>query len=368
LPPSGNSAGLSAARLAALAGLSRQTIYAIESGAYVPNTAVSLRLARILEVNVEELFSLAEGRTQATLRSEHATLLPGLDRVRAGQPVQLCRVDRRTIGSVPGPAGWYLPVADGSVMEPANRGKGTRARVQLFGEGEDLANRVLLAGCDPGVSVLVRHLKRAGVELVVAHRNSSEALALLKAGLIHVAGSHIRDEASGESNLPLVRRMFPKDSVAVVSVAVWEEGLVVAHGNPKDIRCVADLAGNRATIVNREPGAGSRLLLDAQLHRAGLEPGEVRGYHQIVQGHLAAAGHVAGGLADCCVATRAAARLFALDFIPLVSERYDLVVRRPHLNLTAVQLLFDALSRAAFRRELEGLGGYDASLSGSRQL
>src|ERR1022692_4653278 len=126
----------------------------------------------------------------------------------------------------------------------------------------DLANRILVAGCDPGISVLARHVLRAGVELVVAQRNSTQALTLLKQGVVHVAGTHLRDEASGDSNLPAIHRLFARNSVAVVSLAAWEEGLVLAPGNPKSIHSVADLARRDVSIVNREPGAGSRLLLD----------------------------------------------------------------------------------------------------------
>jgi molybdate-binding protein/DNA-binding XRE family transcriptional regulator len=353
--------GLSAARLAAQAGVSRQTIYAIEAGTYTPNTAVALRLARILEARVEDLFGLSQ-QPPPVPRAERVTVLPGSGRPRAGQPVELCRVGRRMIASAPAAPGWSLPVADGVMAD------GSASRARLFREDQELGNRVLMAGCDPGVSVLARHVRRAGIELVVAHRNSSQALRLLKAGSIHIAGSHLRDEATGESNLPAVRRMFPGNRVAVISLAAWEEGLVVAHGNPKGIRGVGDLAREDVCMVNRETGAGSRMLLDGELRRIGLKGGAVRGYERTAQGHLAAAWQVAAGQADCCMATRAAARLFGLGFLPLVSERYDLVVRHGDLHLPAVEAVLEAVSRTAFRRELEGVGGYDTSLAGCRQL
>ncbi len=358
--------GFSAAQLARLVGVSRQTIYAMEAGSYVPNTAVTLELARALEVQVEELFRLAGERPPVPARTERATLLPGPEKARPGLAVQLCRVDRGIVASSPGPVAWYLPVADAVVTESARRRRKTT--VQLFREDDELGNRLLVAGCDPGISVLARHVQRAGIDLVVAHRNSSQALALLKEGLIHVAGSHLRDEASGESNLPTIRRMFAKNSVAVISFAVWEEGFVVARGNPKAIRGAADLARKGITIVNREAGAGSRLLLDAELKRQGVEPGRICGYEHTVQGHLPAAWHVATGQADCCLATRAAAHRFALDFLPLLSERYDLVIRRRHLDLPSVAALLDTLSRSSFRRELESLGGYDTNVAGRRMI
>lgn len=355
--------GLSAIQLAKMAGVSRQTIYAMENGSYVPNTAVALKLARALETSVEDLFTLSREVPQPQGRTEHVTLLPASETPEPGQPVQLCRVDRRIIGAMPSAAPWYFPPSDGIVT---GKSAGHRASVQVFQAEADFANRILMAGCDPGISVLARHAQSAGVELVLAHRNSSQALMLLSEGSLHVAGTHLRDDASGESNLPEVGRRFPKDSVAVISFAVWEEGIVTARGNPKHIRGIEDLA--RVSIVNREPGAGSRILLDNQLKRLGIDRRKVNGYTDVAQGHLAAAWRVRSGGADCCIATRASARVFGLGFVPLLSERYDLAIRRQHLDLPGIQRLLDTLSRSAFRRELENLGGYDASRAGQRLL
>ena len=361
--------GFSAADLAQRAGISRQTIYAIESGSYIPNTAVALRLARTLEVGVEDLFSLPADAAAAPPATEQVTLLPQPDPPRAGDPMQLCRVDRRTIASSPAPVPWYLPTADAILIDAPARGqKASMGTVQLFHEEYDLARRILVAGCDPGISVLARHVLRTGIELVVAHRNSSQALALLKQGVVHVAGTHLRDEASGESNLPAIHRLFARNSVAVVSLAVWEQGLVLAPGNPKSIRSVADFARRDVRIVNREPGAGSRLLLDMHLDRLGLAGEKVGGYDRLASGHLPAAWQVRAGAADSCIATRAAARVFGLDFLPLATERYDLAIRRQHLDHPPVEALLDTLNRASFRRELEGLGGYDMSAAGRRLL
>lgn len=358
--------GMSAIHLAASAGVSRQTIYAIEAGAFVPNTTVALKLARALDCTVEELFSLATDAPMPGLRTEKATLLPGAADAESGQPVQLCRVDKRLMASAPSPVPWYLPATDAVVTgEPLRQG---RRVVQIFENDSEFRNRLLVAGCDPGISVLARHAQAAGVELVLAHRNSSESLQLLKEGCIHIAGTHLRDGASGESNVPAVTRLFPKSSVAVIAFAVWEEGLVTARGNPKNIRTAADLGRTDITIVNREAGAGSRALLDSSLRAAGVPSNKVRGYDRLASGHLAASWQVQSGAADCCVATRAAARLFGLGFVPLVSERYDLVVRKQHLDLPRVQSLLDVLSRSGFRRELGGLGGYDTSVAGQRIL
>jgi molybdate-binding protein len=183
-----------------------------------------------------------------------------------------------------------------------------------------------------------------------------------------VAGTHLRDEKSGESNLPQIGRLFPKNSVAVIAFAVWEEGIVTARGNPKNILGIEDFSRKDVVIVNREKGSGSRALLDSQLEKARIESSRVRGYDQLAPGHLPAAWQVQAGTVDCCLATRAVARVFGLSFIPLVSERYDLVIRRQHLELPRIQNLLDTLSRSTFRRELEGLGGYDTRVAGQRVL
>jgi len=358
--------GISAIHLAAAAGVSRQTIYAMEAGTFVPNTAVALRLARALQTTVEQLFALPDSEPAPHLRSEPAALLPGSGATHAGQAVQLCRVEKRLIASPPPAMPWYLPTADAVVA--GSTGRQGRTRVQIFEADSDFSNRLLVAGCDPGISVLARHAQPAGIELVLAHRNSSQSLALLKDGSVHVAGTHLKDEASGESNLPQIGRLFPKNSVAVIAFAVWEEGILAASGNPKNIRGIDDFARKDVSIVNREAGAGSRALLDSHLHRLGIAARAVRGYDRLAPGHLPAAWQVQSGAVDACLATRAAARVFGLHFIPLVTERYDLVIRKQQLDSPRMQNLLDTLSRSGFRRELEGFGGYDTRVAGQRVL
>jgi putative molybdopterin biosynthesis protein len=358
--------GLSAAGLAKMTGVSRQTIYAMEAGSYVPNTAVALRLARVLETPVESLFTLADQSPAPELRAEQAILLPGSELPGPGQPVQLCRVDQRLMASTPSAVPWYFTASDAIVTgEVAEGGK---TKVRTYHPDKDFRNCILVAGCDPGISVLGRHLQPAGIELVLVHRNSSQALTLLKEGCVHIAGTHLRDEASGESNVSEVGRLFPKNAVAVVTFAVWEEGIVTARGNPKAIGGIEDLARADVCMVNREQGAGSRNLLDSHLRRLKIPVKSVRGYDRTASGHLPAAWQVRTGAADCCIATRAAARVFGLGFIPLVSERYDLAIRRRHLESPAIQALFETLNRLSFRRELESFGGYDTRAAGQRIL
>jgi putative molybdopterin biosynthesis protein len=353
--------------LASVAGVTRQTIHAIEVGNSVPNTAVALRLARALEASVEELFSLPDDAKPQKIRSERALLLPGSEAPTAGQPVQLCRVDKQLVASAPSPWNPFLPAADAVVTEGGQRSGKTK--LDLFGSEEsNFDSRILVAGCDPGLSVLARYAQTAGIELVLAHRNSSQALELLKAGCAHIAGTHLRDDASGDFNVPAVQRIFPKTSVAVISLAVWEQGIVAAANNPKSMRAVEDLSRPDIRIVNRETGSGSRALLDTRLKIAGIEGSAVQGYDSLAFGHLPAAWQVHSGAVDCCIATRAAARVFGLHFIPLAMERYDFALRKQSLELPRMQNLLDILYRGTFRRELEGLAGYDTRVAGHRLL
>jgi molybdate-binding protein len=269
--------------------------------------------------------------------------------------VELCRVDGKLVAVPVVPAPWQLLPTDGLLVDPA------RSMVQLL-RAEETEGRVLIAGCDPAVSVLARHLQRAHVELVAAPVNSSVALGLLRRRLSHVAGTHLGKAADKIPGVAGKAEQFE-----VFTLAVWEQGLVVARGNPKRIRSVEDLVRPAVRLTNREKGSGSRQLLDARLRADGIPRGAVQGYEDDpAAGHLAAAWRVYAAMADCCVATRSAAWAFGLDFLPLASERYDLVVRKEHLNFPPVARLLETLNHAALRRELETLCGYDTRETGRR--
>ena len=226
--------------------------------------------------------------------------------------------------------------------------------------------RLVLAGCDPATGLLARMVEKiSGVEIVSAAASSKLALTWLSEGKVHIAGSHLEDPRTGEFNLPFIRKEFPDGDFTVVTFARWEEGLVVAPENPKGIRKIEDLARKNVRFVNREPGSGSRGLLDKLLEKAGIDAQMVQGYERVAYGHLAAAYCVVSREADACLATRSAAQTFGLDFIPLHSERYDLVMRKRTTELPAVKAFLDVLQRATLRRKLEVLAGYDTSDTGT---
>ncbi|HEY2384496.1 MAG TPA: substrate-binding domain-containing protein [Terriglobia bacterium] len=354
------SRGLGASDLARRIGVSRQTIYAIEAGTYVPNTEVALCLAQELEVGIEELFSLHQN--QAKPESIAADVLSGTPPIK-GQPVRVCRIGTRWVSVPVSATPYYMPEADG-VIERAGRSE--RADLVVFAKNEISEKKLVLAGCDPAANLLAQMVEKiSGIEIVPAAASSKLALSWLKEGRVHVAGSHLEDPKTGEFNLPFLRKEFPDKDFSVITFAHWEEGLVVAPGNPKHIRKIDDLARKTVRFVNREPGSGSRALLDRLTGAAGIEPEQINGYTRIVYGHLAASYGVLSGDADVCLATRSAAQTFGLDFIPLHSERYDLVLKKRSAGMPAIQTFLDVLQRSALRRKLEVLAGYDTSQTGT---
>jgi putative molybdopterin biosynthesis protein len=354
--------GIGQSSLAAKVGVSRQTIHAIETGEYVPNTEVALRLAQELEVTVDQLFSLPRPLETSlkTLTVESVSEAP----LEAGRAVRICKVGARWVGVPVSASPYYLPEADG-IVERSRRSRG-RADVVVFADDEVSDKRLTMAGCDPASSLLTNMVEKiSGVEMVCAAASSRRALEWLKHGRVHIAGSHLEDAKTGEFNLPFIRREFPDGDFSVITFARWEAGLVVTAGNPKRLKTIDDLARRGVRIVNREPGSGSRALLDKLLDRAGVDSKKVSGYARIAPGHLAAAYAVVSGTADACMATRSAARAFALDFIPMHSERYDLILRRSTLELPAAKAFLDVLQRSLLRRKLETLAGYDTTQTGA---
>jgi putative molybdopterin biosynthesis protein len=342
--------GLSAARLAAEVGITRQAIYAIEAGTYIPNTLVSLRLAHVLGVSVDQIFHL-----QQPEGADDAELLGPPSEATAGAALQLGRVDGRLVAVRPFPQGCYLPPSDATIQSSQPDG---RVTVKLHDPASNLDNHLIISGCDPASSILARHLQRVGVDAVLVHSNSLQSLTFLKDKCVHIAGTHLGDAS-------VVRNHLRREPVEIISVASWQEGLVVATGNPKRIRSIEDLARPRIRLVNRESGAATRVLLDNELARLHISPSQIRGYRDEAPGHLAAAFRVKNGTADCCIAIEAAARVFGLAFIPLNTARYDFVIRRRHLQLPAVRTLLDVLNQGSLRRELAATAGYETTITGT---
>jgi molybdate-binding protein/DNA-binding XRE family transcriptional regulator len=354
-------AGLSQQALADMAGISRQAYAAAEHGTAVPSTEIALRLARALGTSVEQLFALVDAERPSVVADWAVAATPA----RAAQPVRLLRVGgylwARPVSAGASPASG-LAWADGIAYPDADQPG--RVRVELLGDPPPPDRTLVMLGCDPAASLVATALAQRGVELVWSQEGSQAALAGLARGEAHVAGCHLFDSGTGRYNTPWVARLVPFPCT-VVGFAVWEQGLVVAPGNPLQLRAVADLARPGVRLVNREAGAGARLVLDTALEQAGIPPSAVVGYDRLAAGHLAVAETVRAGHADVGIGVRAAALAYGLDFVPLGEERYDLVVPNHFLDLPAVAALLDVLRRPALQRQVELLGGYDVAPMGT---
>ena len=355
--------GVTASDLARQVGVLRQTVYAMEAGTYLPNTELALLLAEALEVSVDQMFSLAPLGSPAPENLPAEVLCASTPA--KGQPVQICQITPGNWVAVPVTAAPYLmPEADGLIANPGAK-KRKRTDLVVFGKEDIGLRRLVLAVCDPATNFLSRMVERAAqVEVITAAASSKLALAWLKEGKVHIAGSHLEDPETGEFNIPYLRKEFPSGELLVVTYAQWEEGFVIAPGNPKGIKKAGDLARKGIRFINREPGSGSRALIEKLVKASKVDARRIAGFERIAYGHLAAAYAVLTGDADVCLATRSAAQTFHLDFVPAHSARYDLVMRKATAELPAVKAFLDVLQRATLRRKLEALAGYDTSQTG----
>jgi len=192
---------------------------------------------------------------------------------------------------------------------------------------------------------------------------SLDGLINLRQGLCQLSGAHLLDPG-GEYNTPFVRHLFPDRSVELITLANRTQGLMLAPGNPGSIRKIEDLACRNVRFVNRNPGSGTRLWLDCELGKRGMDLARVQGYKREVKTHSEAATLIERGRADVALGLQAAADQHGLDFIPLFEERYDLVLLRE--NETSLAPLLDYLQTAAFRHELNSLRGYNSAHSGEQ--
>lgn len=226
---------------------------------------------------------------------------------------------------------------------------------------------VVFCSDDPALELLAAQLNAdpATPDLAAYPVGSLDGLIALRQGLCQLAGCHLYDPVGDEYNTPYVRHLFPGQAVHVVTLAHRQQGLMVPSGNPARVRGLADLDRPELTFINRRPGSGTRIWLDQQLVRLGLEQAHIRGYEREAGTHAQVAQAVAGGQADLGLGVLAAARQQQLDFIPLFEERFDLVVPDEQYRSPQLQPLFDRLHSARFRAAMHDLGGYDAQATGS---
>ena len=361
--------GFSQGELAGKSGITRQAISAIESHLYLPTTAVALRLAAALGCRVEDLFSLVEA--QDVIEGKLIGHFPQPDEKVSTVRVKVARVGTRIVVRPVTELGdvlSYSVPADGYAADVHGQTSGSMVRVNLSRDRQAIEEEISVAGCDPAIFLAGAHLRRGKdlTSVVGWTMGSMAALRALQQGEVHVAGLHLFDPTTGESNLPFLRRALKGSHYDVVTFATWEEGFLVRPGNPKSIRSAADLADPQILLVNREEGAGARLLLDQRLRAAGIESTLVRGYDKTVSSHFEVARAIASHQADIGVGIRSAAQLFGLDFVPLQAARYDLVVPKAYLKShPTLAHLFETIASRPFRNEIEALGGYDTRETGT---
>jgi putative molybdopterin biosynthesis protein len=343
--------GLSQQQLAGMAGVSRQAVSAVESGVSDPSLRVALALAHALGMTVEELFGRGSPAPLVT-----ASPLAPLGR--AGGRVALA------------------PVGDALVALPLSGATATRAGFLPAGGQADRGAghsvrpigpprpTLVVAGCDPALPLIEAPLALLDPPVAFAWWPcaSSEALRLAADGLVHVAGVHLPDEDGEDDTAPAGDLL--RDGAEIIRFCSWREGLVLRPDCAGGISGVADLPGSGLRLVNRDPGAEARRVLDRELAGLGVDPASLPGYDTAATGHLEVAAVIAAGVADVGVASEPAALAYGLAFVPLTQERFDLVIPAGYAGSREVQAMVRVLSSPWLRDQLASLPGYDASRCG----
>ena len=242
---------------------------------------------------------------------------------------------------------------------------GAQVEVQLYRSPAELERTIFAIGShDIALDLLAQYLAGKQRRLISANAGSLGGLLALQRGEAHLAGSHLLDPESGQYNLPDIQRVLPDVAVKVVTLVGRQQGLMVAKGNPKQIQSLKDLAHSEARYINRQRGAGTRVLLDYHLHKMGIEAQNIPGYAVEEYTHLGVAVAIASGRADCGLGIAAAAQALSLDFIPLYLERYDLVVPEQYFASPLLAPLWDTLHLPVFRQAVAAMPGYSVEQMG----
>lgn len=263
-----------------------------------------------------------------------------------------------------------LVKADGIVRVPPEiQGidEGASVQVELLRSLNQIRRTIMAIGShDLALDILATFLARAypGMSLSSAHVGSMGGLMAMRRGEAHIAGTHLIHEETGEYNVPYVERLLDAENYALVNLVHREQGFIVLPGNPKNIAGVGDLAREGVAFVNRQRGAGTRVLLDMELGRLGIDPYAVKGYSHEEYTHMGVAASVANGAADVGLGIRSAAVALGLDFVPVSTEQYDLLTTREFLESEMMNALLAVIRSDEFKRAVLAMGGYDLSDTG----
>lgn len=340
----------------------------------IPGYPVSAALTG--EIFVEPLLARWLGRPPAARPQIHAKMTRKVQSPLGDDEfmrVAVGRVGERTVAApLSRGAGVITSLvrADGIVRIPRfSEGvhAGEEVTVELYRDPVEIERTIIAIGShDLVLDLLAQFLaeRAPGMRLASANAGSLGGMVALRRGEAHLAGSHLLHPESGEYNVAYVQQYLPGRPVVLVTLTRREQGLIVAPDNPKGIGGLGDLKRPDIRYVNRQRGAGTRVLLDHRLGETGIDPVAVQGYEREEVTHLAVAAAVASGVADCGLGIRAAARALELGFVPVEWERYDLVIPREHYENVLLEPLLALLNDAAFRAAVYELPGYDPNPMG----
>jgi putative molybdopterin biosynthesis protein len=393
--------GFSQQQLASMAGVSRQAVSAVEAGHSDPSLRVALALAQALGLSVEELFG--PGQPAAPVTATSVAPLPSVNGAAApGLRVTLAAVGDRFValplrgdtgaglGFLPA-GGLALPAENAPppavnpppLLPPAVNPPPLLPQTIAVRPIGPPRSTLVVAGCDPALPLLATPLSLLDPPVAFAWWpcGSGESLRLAQAGLVHAAGIHTQADnsknAAAQHALPAAQHALPDSrpkvppnvppaGAQVVGFTAWREGIVVRPELAATVTGLDAVARHGLRIVNREPGAEARRLLDSEIARLGLAPADLPGYETRATGHLQVASAVAAGLADAGVASEPAARAYGLAFTPLADEQFTLVLPAEHASSRETQALLRVLSSPWLLAQLACLPGYDATTCGTR--
>jgi len=287
--------------------------------------------------------------------------------------VKIGSVDGRLIASqLPREAGSIttLTEADGIVRIPANREGVSRdepVQAELLKPLSSIENTVVVTGShDNTLDVLSDLIRRsdAGVSLSSTHVGSMGGITAIRKGACHMAGVHLLDPEDGSYNISYVEKYLKDEKVRLVNLVMRDQGLMVPAGNPRGIKGLEDLKRKDLFFINRQPGSGTRILFDYRLDTLGIDPAGIKGYENEEYTHMTVAAAVLSGRADAGLGINAAARALGLDFIPVVTEQYDLVIPERFMETAPVQAVLETIRSEEFKTAVRALGGYGTDKTG----
>jgi putative molybdopterin biosynthesis protein len=263
-----------------------------------------------------------------------------------------------------------LTEADGIIRIPKNlEGINPQESVEaeLLRPLSSIQNTIVVVGShDNTLDVLANQIRvgQKNLTLSSSHVGSMGGLMAIKKGGCHLAGSHLLDTQDGSYNISYVKKYLPDMKIKLVHLVLRDQGLILGRGNPKTIKGIEDLCRKDVRFINRQAGSGTRILLDFRLKQLGIDPSDVNGYDNEEFTHMSVAVAVQSGTADVTLGIYAAAKALDLDFIPVVTEQYDLIIPEHYFETENIQILLETVNSPAFKKQVEALGGYSTEKTG----